>query len=541
MRSRLGRPITVAGNPPVKFGSASIEGETESRRLPPFALFLLRIFLFDLFGISILPIIEGLIFTILYICSLRCGGQSIASAVIALVLTEASLVLFCVAIKKSLVGNKWGLDDSTPFWSWRHFTYFFAQDCFFVWCRGPLGFCAGTLLSNSILRWMGCQIGRRTIVTQPMQCSDWNAVSFGNDCVVDGVLQFHSFEDMMLRVKRARIEDGCAVAFAATVMGGAVLERDTTLLPLSLVLKEMHLVTATYEGSPAQPASVTRPSMGMHVGTRSTSMPHAVDNTDWLKTSAIIFVLVDHFGHFFMDDDRWWAVFGRLAAPPFFFLMGYAETRTVPRHWLWLGVILTLLNSWNADWTWVAPNILLSFVLIRMARPHVQMLVKRHGWAAFALLVFAFVVVLVPSGKIVDYGAEGWLWALFGFCQRRYVDGRSAGTLAEGTQLSPPLARAMAENPALMRLVACFVAAVVYVWQEQKEFSFPQIHFAVLIAVIGILSLALCLFLRGPSRIQPPQPIAGLLRFIGRHTLEIYAIQLAGSELIAKLAPGLTP
>ena len=41
------------------------------------------------------------------------------------------------------------------------------------------------------------------------------------------------------------------------------------------------------------------------------------------------------------------------------------------------------------------------------------MLVKRHGWAAFALLVFALVAVLVPSGKIVDYGAEGWLWALF--------------------------------------------------------------------------------------------------------------------------------
>jgi non-ribosomal peptide synthetase-like protein len=541
MRSRLGRPITVAGNPPVKFASASIGGETENRRLPPFALFLLRIFLFDLFGIGILPIIEGLIFTILYICSLRFGGQPIASAVIALVLTEASLVLFCVAVKKSLVGNKWGSDDSTLFWSWRHFAYFFAQDCFFVWCRGPLGFCAGTLLSNSILRWMGCQIGRRTIVTQPMQCSDWNAVSFGNDCVVDGVLQFHSFEDMMLRVKRARIEDGCAVAFGATVMGGAVLERDTTLLPLSLVLKEMHLVTATYEGSPAQPAGVTRASAGMHVGTRSTSMPHAVDNTDWLKTSAIIFVLVDHFGHFFMEDDRWWAVFGRLAAPPFFFLMGYAETRAVPRHWLWLGIILTLLNSWNADWTWVAPNILLSFALIRLARPHVQMLVKRHGWAAFALLVFAFVAVLVPSGKIVDYGAEGWLWALFGLCQRRYVDGESAGTLGGGTQLSSPPARVMTENPALMRLVACFVAAVVYVWQEQKEFSFPQIHFAVLIAVIGVLSLALCLFLRGPSRIQPPQPIAGLLRFIGRHTLEIYAIQLAGSELIAKLAPALTP
>jgi hypothetical protein len=92
-------------------------------------------------------------------------------------------------------------------------------------------------------------------VAQPMQCSDWNAVSFGNDCVIDGFLQFHTFENMMLKVKRTQIQDGCAVNFGATVMGGAVIERGTTLLPLSLVLKEMNMLTATYEGSPAEPAS----------------------------------------------------------------------------------------------------------------------------------------------------------------------------------------------------------------------------------------------------------------------------------------------
>ena len=138
---------------------------------------------------------------------------------------------------------------------WRHFAYFFAQDCFFIWCRGILGFCAGTALANSVLRWMGCQIGRRTIVIQPIQCSDWNAVSFGNDCVIDGFLQFHTLENMMLKVKRTHIKDGCAVNFGATVMGGAIIERDTTLLPLSLVLKEMKLFTTTYEGSPAEPVS----------------------------------------------------------------------------------------------------------------------------------------------------------------------------------------------------------------------------------------------------------------------------------------------
>ena len=255
MRSRLGEPITVAGNPPVKFASASFEAENETHRLPNFPLFLVRIFLFDFFSIGILPLTEVIIFAILYTCLLRLGGHPMASAAIALILVGLNLVLFSIAIKKSLIGNEWGADHSTTFWSWRHFAYFFAQDCFFVWCRRPLAFCAGTVLSNSILRWMGCHIGPRTIVTQPMQCSDWNAVSFGNDCVIDGFLQFHTFENMMLKVKRTHIQDGCTVAFGATVMGGAVIERDTTLLPLSLVLKEMNMLTATYEGSPAEPVS----------------------------------------------------------------------------------------------------------------------------------------------------------------------------------------------------------------------------------------------------------------------------------------------
>jgi hypothetical protein len=52
-----------------------------------------------------------------------------------------------------------------------------------------------------------------------------------------------------------------------------------------------------------------------------------------------------------------------------------------------------LLESWNAGWTWVAPNILLSFSLIRIVRPYVQILAQHH-WAAFALLVCALYAVL---------------------------------------------------------------------------------------------------------------------------------------------------
>jgi hypothetical protein len=274
---------------------------------------------------------------------------------------------------------------------------------------------------------------------------------------------------------------------------------------------------------------------------RDPQTSHFVDNTDWLKTAAIILVAIDHFGYFFMEDDRWWSVLGRLAAPTFFFLMGYAQTKTVPLRWIWLGVILTLLESWNANWTWVAPNILLSLALIRSARPCVQILLQRHGWTAFAFLVSALLLALPIAAKIVDYGSEGWLWGLFGLCQRMYVDSRSATDVNSPVQSSAPPAPAVKENARLMRLLACLGAVVVYVWQEQREYSFPQIHFAVFIFSMGVWSAGLCLFLRGPSRIQPPEAIASALGFIGRHTLEIYAIQLAGSELLVKLAPNLAP
>jgi non-ribosomal peptide synthetase-like protein len=258
MRTRLDEPVTVAGNPPVKFASADFEAENKAQRMPSLSLFLGRVFLNDIFSMGILPLAGVVTYVVVYTILLRLGGQPVVSAFSSLILAELILIAACASVKKLLVGSRWGSDHSTPFWSWRHFTYFFTQDCFFAWCREPLRFLTGTVLANTILRWMGCRIGRRTIFASPLQAFDWNAVNFGDDCVVAGLLQLHSFENMTLKVKQTDIQDGSAVNFGATVMGGAIIEPDTTLLPLSLVLKEMHLPTATYWGSPAEPVIGTQ-------------------------------------------------------------------------------------------------------------------------------------------------------------------------------------------------------------------------------------------------------------------------------------------
>jgi acyl dehydratase len=268
-------------------------------------------------------------------------------------------------------------------------------------------------------------------------------------------------------------------------------------------------------------------------------MRPVVDSTDWLKTAAIMLVAIDHFGYFFLESESWWTVIGRFAAPPFFFLLGYARTVRVPLTWVWLAILLTVLDSANNDWTWVAPNIFLSFVLIRLARPRVQTLLVAHGWVTLAMFIAILLALAPVTGRMVDYGAAGWLWALAGICQRIHVDQRFAVEPGSGVRNREQSAGRAATITSPMRVLACLSAAVVYTWQEQLEFSFSGVSLTGLVAGMCLLTAWLYLFRRGPSRIQPPAALAAVLTFCGQHTLGIYAIQLAGSEILVLLLPDL--
>ncbi|MDB5593789.1 MAG: hypothetical protein JWM36_750 [Hyphomicrobiales bacterium] len=238
-----------------------------------------------------------------------------------------------------------------------------------------------------------------------------------------------------------------------------------------------------------------------------------VDRTDWLKAAALLFVTLDHIGLYVAEADEWWRVIGRLAAPIFFFLIGYARTRSVPLGWIVLGVALTLLDSWGDDWKWVAPNILLNFALLRLALPPPEQ--WRHV-RLFEYLALTAVLVLCVAfvGRLVEYGAEGWLWALFGLCQRAYDD-YGCGNGRNGR-----------------RFVAAFVAVAAYLVTEPHDFWFAPAQVAVLTVLVGWLAFALLNYHRGESKFQPPRAMALALRFLGRHTLALYGLQLVIFEIL---------
>ena len=80
--------------------------------------------------------------------------------------------------------------------------------------------------------------------------------------------------------------------------------------------------------------------------------------------------------------------------------------------------------------------------------------------------------MLPIAAQIVDYGAEGWLWALFGLLTACMSTADRHRTRTVQPNAPRRLRALMPKHVGLMRLLACVIAAVVYVWQEQKEFAF---------------------------------------------------------------------
>ena len=135
----------------------------------------------------------------------------------------------------------------------------------------------------------------------------------------------------------------------------------------------------------------------MHEATRSAGKPQAVDNTDWLKGAAIVAASVGHIGFFFMEDDYWWSVVGRLAAPTLFFFAGYAQSRDRPT---------------SLDLARFHPDIARQLecrldlggrerLLQLRTYPHFTSLCgsasAHYGWVAFAFVVSALVAALPDS------------------------------------------------------------------------------------------------------------------------------------------------
>jgi hypothetical protein len=241
--------------------------------------------------------------------------------------------------------------------------------------------------------------------------------------------------------------------------------------------------------------------------------PPLVTTTDAWKLFAITIVLVDHYGLYFDADETWWRLFGRLAAPVFFFFLGFARTRTVPWSWITLGVVITAVDHWTSGGRNLMANILINFALLRLVLPSIEThVMPDHRRLALAVAISAALIPVLDP--FLEYGGGGWLWALFGLSHRLHLEQGDPASF-------------------LRRNLLAVAAGLAYVVRERWRFGFDPLQSALLVILVAILVLCLMRFRRESLAWQPPAPLRAIFSFVGRRTLEIYAMTLIAMQLTA--------
>lgn len=247
-----------------------------------------------------------------------------------------------------------------------------------------------------------------------------------------------------------------------------------------------------------------------------------VTTTDALKAVALGLILVDHIGHYLADDWPILRVVGRLGVPIFFFLIGFAKSRDIPWLWLVLGLVLTTVDFlWLGGLDGLQLNILFNFALIRLALP----LIERHAlgppWR-LVVLMGALAAVMPLANPLLEYGTEGWLFAIFGVLLRRLRDGLDG-------------------HPDWQVLLAGLFAFAAYGVVERIDYAFPPLHSALLLIGLGGLLIILLRFERRDLGWVPGARLGAWMRFCGRYSLEIYAAQIIGLAALGGLWSTLDP
>jgi hypothetical protein len=233
----------------------------------------------------------------------------------------------------------------------------------------------------------------------------------------------------------------------------------------------------------------------------------AVSTLDWWKLAALLAVFVDHYGHYLDPDENLWRAIGRSALPVFAFLIGYGGPRRPPLAWWLIGAALTFLDILASDdWSDVQINLLISFALMRLAMARIDVHVSVSA-LRLALLALGLALANPWVAPLIEYGSNAWLFMLVGLMHRR---GQSMDMQAHiGTA----------------RLAAVF-AAVVYMITEAQDYEFEEVDLWLMIALVAAVSTLFATMRRGTSALQPPQALVPAIRFLGRHTLEIYGLHL---------------
>ena len=239
---------------------------------------------------------------------------------------------------------------------------------------------------------------------------------------------------------------------------------------------------------------------------KAKTLPAALTSYDLLKALAIVLMVIDHIGYFFFPENMWWRIVGRLCVPIWFFLIGYAQTREIPKLFWIAGVVVVLSAVVSGEY--VFPMTII-FALI-FARMSVDWMFARatRNLEAFAGMFFLLFLMSGPTLVFVEYATLGFLFTLFGAFRRN---------------------KEIVTAPRWVLPAFVVASAVAYILVQSV--LLPTLTLGqLLLFIVGMIVVCTLLYRFMPKVYEGLSvasfPPVAFVQFLGRRTLEIYVLHL---------------
>lgn len=198
-----------------------------------------------------------LLFNMLYVLDFLMGNFSLLTTFLVLPMVEMGMTLGIVAV---IIAMKWVMlgkmkPSVTPIWNsyiWkndiREYLYSYFTN------RHLTDIIIGTPFIAILFRCMGATIGKR-FFTDTNLFAEFDLISIGDNVCINSEtrIQTHLYEDRIFKLSNLVIHDDCNVGDASIVLYDTVMEKNSTLGSLSLLMKGERLPENTrWEGIPAQ-------------------------------------------------------------------------------------------------------------------------------------------------------------------------------------------------------------------------------------------------------------------------------------------------
>ena len=212
-----------------------------------------------------------------------------------------------------------------------------------------------------------------------------------------------------------------------------------------------------------------------------------VNTHDLVKVFAITVMIIDHVGLYLLDNEVWFRIIGRLAAPLFFFLVGYSTSNYFRRDLFVLGGLLFAVNFFFDEPKFIL-NILLNFICIKFVLSYWESLpyyenneieaatgirLETDNRLVMVFLGLAFGNLLVYN--YLEYGLLGLSYAIAGVLVRTGHDMRVPWIIcciAQGYMIERTILEPQGLELVLLMAVYLFIGFIFYTYR------FATVHVA---------------------------------------------------------------